>query len=81
MTMEEKLEAEGWISIPRAAKKIGCPRQKIDRWMRDKVVEGTQVGGRLYVSVASLAEVLGPVGAKVAGFPVPEETAGAVDHP
>lgn len=65
---EEQLRAKGYLPAPEVIKDLGVHHTTLYRWIKKKKVKSARVGGRLYVSRASLVEYLGQEAAEVFGY-------------
>ena len=61
---EERMRAQGFITVAETARLAGVNRQTVNLWIDKSHVESITVGQRIYIVRDSLAEYLGPVGAK-----------------
>ena len=58
-TPKKRLRAAGWLSPTTAADHIAASESTVYRLIREDAVDWVRVGGRLYVSEASLEDWLG----------------------
>jgi len=68
MNQAEMMAKDGWWQIKHAADRAGVSVHTVYRWIRLGQLEHSKVGGRWYVSTASLIAKLGPVAAKAMGI-------------
>lgn len=70
---DQLMAARGYISVKHAAALTGMSLQGFRLWLAGDApkVQSIRVGARLFVSLASLREHLGPDATKVFGIPEP----------
>ena len=64
---QQKMAQDGYLQCAEAARRVGVDESTVIRWIQGKKVKATNIGGYWWIDVKSLAEHLGPTGAKALG--------------
>lgn len=68
LTLTQKMEAKGYLSVSRVAEMVGMSVHTVYRWIKADEVRGEKVLGHWYVTRASVIAKLGPDQAKLLGL-------------
>jgi len=66
--LRDRMHAEGFLTVPEVAEKVGQSEGTVRTWLDDDRVESMTVGGARFVRLSSVATMLGKDVSRILGL-------------